>query len=78
MSVGTNENMEILKDILVTYNFHNTKLGYVQGMSDLCAPMFVGMGDEAMAFWGFVNFMDRVVSFIFLFVCIFIYYCFFY
>ncbi|CAO3623278.1 unnamed protein product [Cunninghamella echinulata] len=62
MSVGTNANMEILKDILVTYNFHNTKLGYVQGMSDLCAPMFVGMGDEAMAFWGFVNFMDRVQS----------------
>ncbi|CAO3589695.1 unnamed protein product [Absidia cylindrospora] len=62
MVVGTNENLEIMKDILVTYNFHNTTLGYVQGMSDLCAPMFVGMGDEAMAFWGFVSFMDRVQS----------------
>jgi hypothetical protein len=61
MAVGTNENLEIMKDILVTYDFHNTTLGYVQGMSDLCAPMFVGMGDEAMAFWGFVSFMDRVV-----------------
>ncbi|KAI8339205.1 rab-GTPase-TBC domain-containing protein [Chlamydoabsidia padenii] len=62
MAVGTNENLEIMKDILVTYDFYNTTLGYVQGMSDLCAPMFVGMGDEAMAFWGFVNFMDRVQS----------------
>ncbi|KAI8093217.1 rab-GTPase-TBC domain-containing protein [Halteromyces radiatus] len=62
MAVGTNANLEIMKDILVTYNFHNTTLGYVQGMSDLCAPMFVGMGDEAMAFWGFVKFMDRVQS----------------
>ncbi|SAM07207.1 hypothetical protein [Absidia glauca] len=62
MAVGTNENLEIMKDILVTYDFHNTTLGYVQGMSDLCAPMFVGMGDEAMAFWGFVSFMDRVQS----------------
>ncbi|ORX46044.1 RabGAP/TBC [Hesseltinella vesiculosa] len=62
MAVGTNPNLEIMKDILVTYNYHNTSLGYVQGMSDLCAPMFVGMGDEAMAFWGFVSFMDRVQS----------------
>ncbi|KAI8060736.1 rab-GTPase-TBC domain-containing protein [Gongronella butleri] len=62
MSVGTNANLEIMKDILVTYNYHNTTLGYVQGMSDLCAPMFVGMGDEAMAFWGFVQFMERVQS----------------
>ncbi|KAI8337532.1 rab-GTPase-TBC domain-containing protein [Chlamydoabsidia padenii] len=62
MAVGTNENLEIMKDILVTYDFYNTTLGYVQGMSDLCAPMFVGMGDEAMAFWGFVKFMDRVQS----------------
>ncbi|KAF7726914.1 GTPase activating protein [Apophysomyces ossiformis] len=61
MPVGTNANLEIMKDILVTYNFYNTELGYVQGMSDLLAPLFVGMGDEAMAFWGFVRFMDRVV-----------------
>ncbi|KAI8882738.1 RabGAP/TBC [Backusella circina FSU 941] len=62
MDVGTNENLETMKDILVTYNYHNTELGYVQGMSDLLAPLFVAMGDEAMAFWGFVKFMDRVQS----------------
>lgn len=62
MAVGTNANLEIMKDILVTYNFHNTELGYVQGMSDLLAPLFVAMGDEAMAFWAFTAFMDRVQS----------------
>lgn len=62
MTVGTNPNLEIMKDILVTYNFYNTELGYVQGMSDLLAPLFVAMGTEEMAFWGFVKFMDRVVS----------------
>ncbi|KAI8149104.1 rab-GTPase-TBC domain-containing protein [Fennellomyces sp. T-0311] len=62
MAVGTNANLEIMKDILVTYNFHNTELGYVQGMSDLLAPIFVAMGTEEMAFWCFVHFMDRVES----------------
>lgn len=62
MCVGTNANLEVMKDILVTYNFHNTELGYVQGMSDLLAPLFVAMGDEAMAFWGFSLFMERVQS----------------
>ena len=62
MAVGTNANMEIMKDILVSYNFHNTELGYVQGMSDLLAPIYVAMGTEEMAFWCFVQFMDRVES----------------
>ncbi|KAI9261467.1 rab-GTPase-TBC domain-containing protein [Phascolomyces articulosus] len=62
MGVGTNSNLEIMKDILVSYNFHNTELGYVQGMSDLLAPIYVAMGTEEMAFWCFVHFMDRVES----------------
>ncbi|ORY93127.1 rab-GTPase-TBC domain-containing protein [Syncephalastrum racemosum] len=62
MTVGTNSNLEIMKDILVTYNAYNTELGYVQGMSDLLAPLFVAMGTEEMAFWGFVQFMERVKS----------------
>ncbi|KAG1520686.1 hypothetical protein G6F52_007432 [Rhizopus delemar] len=60
MVVGTNPNLETMKDILVTYNFYNTELGYVQGMSDLLAPLFVVMGDEAMSFWAFTCFMDTV------------------
>jgi hypothetical protein len=38
-------------------------IGYVQGMSDLCAPIYVIMGaDETLTFWCFVAFMDRMVS----------------
>ncbi|KAI8377201.1 rab-GTPase-TBC domain-containing protein [Choanephora cucurbitarum] len=62
MNVGTNANLEVMKDMLVSYNYHNTDLGYVQGMSDLLAPLFVAMGDEAMAFWAFSQFMERVQS----------------
>ncbi|KAI8332766.1 rab-GTPase-TBC domain-containing protein [Blakeslea trispora] len=62
MSVGTNANLEVMKDMLVSYNYHNTDLGYVQGMSDLLAPLFVAMGDECMAFWAFSQFMERIQS----------------
>ena len=37
-------------------------LGYVQGMSDLCAPIYVVMGaDEPLTFWCFVEVMNRMV-----------------
>jgi hypothetical protein len=39
-------------------------VGYVQGMSDLCAPIYVVMkGDEVMTFWCFVALMERMVRF---------------
>ncbi|KAI7892033.1 GTPase activating protein [Mucor mucedo] len=62
MNVGTNENLEILKCILVTYNEFNTELGYVQGMSDLLSPLFAVIGEEPLAFWAFSGFMDRMKS----------------
>ncbi|KAF9190447.1 GTPase activating protein [Haplosporangium sp. Z 767] len=102
--VGSNENLELLKDILLTYNVWATKVpsttsdptafpapvksttsassatttpsaptasdstasvepnlleGYVQGMSDLLAPVFAVMGDEVMGFWAFVGLMEK-------------------
>lgn len=62
MNVGTNENLETLKSILCTYNVFNTELGYVQGMSDLLSPLYAIIGEEPLAFWAFVGFMDRMVS----------------
>ncbi|KAI0064606.1 RabGAP/TBC [Artomyces pyxidatus] len=57
----SNEHIDRLASILLTYNFYEKKLGYVQGMSDLCAPIYVAMGsDEVMTFWCFVEVMDRM------------------
>ncbi|KAL2351379.1 rab-GTPase-TBC domain-containing protein [Cryomyces antarcticus] len=57
---GTNVHLEQLKDMLLTYNEYNRDLGYVQGMSDLLAPIYAVMQDDAVAFWGFVGFMERM------------------
>ncbi|KAI9468937.1 MAG: GTPase activating protein [Benjaminiella poitrasii] len=62
MNVGTNENLETLKRILCTYNVYNTQLGYVQGMSDLLSPLYAILGEEPLAFWAFVGFMERMKS----------------
>lgn len=59
---GTNVHLEQMKDMLLTYNEYNPDLGYVQGMSDLLAPLYAAMQDDAVAFWAFVGFMDRMVS----------------
>ncbi|CAK7244988.1 MAG: GTPase activating protein [Sporothrix thermara] len=58
--VGTNVHLEQLKDLLLTYNEYNRDLGYVQGMSDLLAPIYAVVQDDALAFWGFVHFMERM------------------
>jgi len=57
---GTNVHLEQMKDMLLTYNEFNKELGYVQGMSDLLAPIYAVMQDDAVAFWGFVEFMGRM------------------
>jgi len=54
--------LEQMKDMLLTYNEYNRDLGYVQGMSDLLAPIYAVMQDDALAFWGFVKFMERMVD----------------
>ncbi|KAI9728709.1 MAG: GTPase activating protein [Chrysothrix sp. TS-e1954] len=57
---GTNVHLEQMKDMLLTYNEYNKSLGYVQGMSDLLAPIYAVMQDDALAFWAFVGFMERM------------------
>ncbi|KAI5803088.1 rab-GTPase-TBC domain-containing protein [Geopyxis carbonaria] len=57
--VGTNVHLEQMKDMLLTYNEYNKDLGYVQGMSDLLAPIYAVLQDDALAFWAFVGFMER-------------------
>ena len=43
--------------------------GYVQGMSDLCAPILDILEDEVEAFWCFAGFLDIVVSRVWLVSC---------
>ncbi|RCH82125.1 GTPase activating protein, partial [Rhizopus stolonifer] len=62
MQSGSNHHLETLKHILCTYNVFNTELGYVQGMSDLLSPLYAVIEDEALAFWAFVGFMERMKS----------------
>ncbi|KAK9477009.1 rab-GTPase-TBC domain-containing protein [Lipomyces japonicus] len=59
-SVGTNVHLEQLKDMLITYNEYNKTLGYVQGMSDLLSPIYAVIQDDAVAFWAFTGFMNRM------------------
>ncbi|KAG6850542.1 hypothetical protein H0H93_012158 [Arthromyces matolae] len=57
----TNEHIDRHASILLTYNFYEKDLGYVQGMSDLCAPIYVVMdANEEMTFWCFVEVMHRM------------------
>lgn len=57
-----NKNLVVMHDILMTYNMYNFDLGYVQGMSDLLAPIMVLMNDEVDSFWCFVGFMNKIES----------------
>ncbi|KAH1105554.1 hypothetical protein J1N35_009322 [Gossypium stocksii] len=53
-----NPNVNLLRDILLTYSFYNFELGYCQGMSDLLSPILFVMEDESESFWCFVALME--------------------
>ncbi|CAL1704533.1 unnamed protein product [Somion occarium] len=57
----SNDHIERLGAVLLTYGFYEKSLGYVQGMSDLCAPVYIVMGaEEELTFWCFVGIMNRM------------------
>ncbi|KAL5212476.1 hypothetical protein ABZP36_023323 [Zizania latifolia] len=55
-----NQNVVVLRDILLTYSFYNFDLGYCQGMSDFLAPILYVMEDEPESFWCFTILMERL------------------
>lgn len=57
-----NPNLLLLQGILMTYVMYNFDLGYVQGMSDLLAPILEIQVNEVDAFWCFVGFMNMVFT----------------
>lgn len=54
-----NPNLATLQQILMTYVMYNFDLGYVQGMSDLLAPILCLVQHQADSFWCFVGFMQK-------------------
>lgn len=50
--------------VIFTHSRTTCLVGYVQGMSDLCAPIYVVCGaDEVQTFWCFVQVMDHMVGY---------------
>ncbi|XP_022093550.1 TBC1 domain family member 16-like [Acanthaster planci] len=56
-----NPNIDIMRNILLSFAVYKPTLGYTQGMSDLLAPVLAELQDEADAFWCLVGLMDDVI-----------------
>ncbi|RZF46708.1 hypothetical protein LSTR_LSTR002571 [Laodelphax striatellus] len=57
----SNPHVETMKNILLNYAIYDSGSGYMQGMSDLLAPVLAEIGHEADAFWCFVGLMSRAI-----------------
>ena len=56
-----NPNLQIMRNILLNYAIYNPIIGYMQGMSDLLAPLLVELRNESDAFWCFVGLMHATI-----------------
>ncbi|XP_031565739.1 TBC1 domain family member 15-like [Actinia tenebrosa] len=55
-----NQNLLVLRDILITYAAYHKDVGYAQGMNDILSRFLVVLKSEAEAYFCFVNYMDAV------------------
>lgn len=59
-----NPNLGVLQDILMTYVMYNFDLGYVQGMSDLLAPILCIMNNEVITLLNYLIYVLRKIPLI--------------
>ncbi|XP_063943247.1 uncharacterized protein LOC108208450 isoform X1 [Daucus carota subsp. sativus] len=53
-------NQARLWEVLAVYSWMDNKIGYVQGMNDICSPMVILLEDDADAFWCYEHAMRRL------------------
>nr|XP_033816455.1 TBC1 domain family member 16 isoform X2 [Geotrypetes seraphini] len=56
-----NPNVQTMRRILLNYAMYNPTIGYLQGMSDLVAPILAEVLDESDTFWCFVGLMHNTI-----------------
>jgi len=58
-----NANMDILRDLLITYSVYHPELDYVQGMNDLLSLFLVTTKDPIVAYWCFERYLNHAKQF---------------
>ncbi|OZC10403.1 TBC domain protein [Onchocerca flexuosa] len=61
---NNNTNTDAMKNILLNYATAYPEISYVQGMSDLLAPLLSTIHDEPDTYWCFVGFMQQQTLFV--------------
>ncbi|CAI2357165.1 unnamed protein product [Caenorhabditis sp. 36 PRJEB53466] len=56
-----NPNIDIMKNVLLNYAVMYPEINYIQGMSDLLAPLLSTLKDEVDSYFCFKNFMQQTV-----------------
>ncbi|VDM16364.1 unnamed protein product, partial [Wuchereria bancrofti] len=59
-----NPNIDTMKNILLNYAFAYPEISYIQGMSDLLAPLLSTIHDESDTYWCFVGLMQQQTLFV--------------
>ncbi|PIK61193.1 putative TBC1 domain family member 17 [Apostichopus japonicus] len=57
-----NQNLEKLRDILVTFAVFHPDVTYAQGMNDILSRFLVVLNNEVEAYWCFTNYLEKITN----------------